>query len=92
MQKLRFSETDRSAFGSAELRIPLGTVPLLINWKSGIFGLVDAGRLWLDGESPGGWHTGFGGGVWISALGQTISAAYAHGDTNRFYLQKGLSF
>ena len=83
---------DRSAFGSAEIRIPFGSVPLLINWKSGIFGLVDAGRVWLDGESPGGWHTGFGGGVWISALGQTISAAYAHGDANRFYLQKGLSF
>lgn len=83
---------DRSAFGSAEVRVPLGNVPLLINWKSGVFGLVDAGRVWLDGGSPGGWHTGFGGGMWISALGQTFSAAFAHGDANRFYLQKGMSF
>ena len=84
---------DRTAFGSVELRMPLpGTVPLLINWKPGVFALADAGRVWLDGESPGGWHAGFGGGVWITALGQTFSAAFAHGDGNRFYVTKGMSF
>ena len=83
---------DRTAFGSVELRMPIGTIPLLINWKSGLFGLADVGRVWLDGDSPGGWHAGFGGGVWINALGQTFSAAFAHGDENRFYLQKGMSF
>ena len=83
---------DRTAFGSVELRMPMGTVPLLINWSSGVFALADAGRVWLDGESPGKWHTGLGAGVWITALGQTFSAAYAHGEGNRFYLTKGMSF
>jgi hypothetical protein len=83
---------DRTAFGSVELRMPFGTVPLLINWKSGVFALADAGRVWVDGESPGKWHTGIGAGVWITALGQTFSAAFAHGEGNRFYLNKGLSF
>jgi hypothetical protein len=83
---------DAAGFGSAEVRVPFGTIPLLINWKSGVFGLVDAGRVWLDGDSPGKWHTGIGGGVWLAALGQTLSVAFAHGDSNRFYLQKGMSF
>ena len=84
---------DAAAFGSAEIRAPLsGTFPLLINWNPGVFGLVDAGRVWLDGDSPGKWHAGYGGGVWLSALGQTFSVVFAHGDSNRFYLQKGMSF
>jgi hypothetical protein len=57
-----------------------------------VFGLMDVGRVWLDGESPGGWHKGVGGGLWFSSLGQTFSVAYAHGDEHRFYLQKGMSF
>ena len=83
---------DAAGFGSAEVRVPFGIVPLLINWKSGVFGLVDAGRVWLDGDSPGKWHAGIGGGVWLAALGQTLSVAFAHGDSNKFYLQKGMSF
>ena len=69
-----------------------GRLPLLINWKYGVFALADAGRVWLDGESPGGWHAGLGGGMWINALGQTFSAAFAHGEGNRFYLTKGMAF
>jgi hemolysin activation/secretion protein len=84
---------DAAAFGSAEIRVPLsGTFPLLINWNPGVFALVDAGRVWLDGDSPGKLHAGYGGGVWLSALGQTFSVVFAHGDSNRFYLQKGMSF
>jgi hypothetical protein len=65
---------------------------LLIIWNAGVFALADAGRVWVDGDSPGGWHTGIGGGIWLTALGQTFSVAAAHGDGNRFYLQKGMSF
>ncbi|MBA2706634.1 MAG: hypothetical protein H0U59_02370 [Gemmatimonadaceae bacterium] len=83
---------DRSAFGSAELRLPVGTVPLFVRWKLGVFGLADVGRVWLDGESPGGWHSGFGGGLWLSSLGQAFSVAFANGEGNRFYIKRGLSF
>ncbi len=83
---------DKAAFGSAEVRVPIGILPVLIKWNAGVFGLVDAGRVWLDGDSPGGWHKGYGGGIWLSALGQALSFAYAHGEENRFYVQKGLFF
>lgn len=83
---------DRAAYGSAELRVPVTKVAVILRWNVGVFGLADAGRVWVDGESPGDWHTGFGGGVWFSALGQAFSAAYAHGEEGRVYLQTGLSF
>jgi hypothetical protein len=83
---------DTSTSGSAELRIPTGTVPLFIRWNTGVFGLADAGRVWFDGRSEGAWHTSVGGGIWLSSLGQTFSLAYAHGDGHHFYLQNGLSF
>src|SRR5690606_2048754 len=57
---LRGFETDRFAgdaalFGSSELHLPLGTVELLVRGDLGVFGLADAGRVWFDGESDGGW-------------------------------------
>jgi hypothetical protein len=85
----RFSG-DASVDGSTELRVPVGTVNLLLRWNAGIFGLADAGRVWASGESAGQWHTGFGGGVWLEALGRAISVAYARGDEHRFYLKAGL--
>lgn len=83
---------DRSAFGRAEVRIPVGRVPLLVRWRVGAFGLAETGRVWYDGDSPGGWHTGVGGGLWFSSLGQTFSFAYAHGEEHRVYVQKGMFF
>ncbi|MGQ0561745.1 MAG: BamA/TamA family outer membrane protein, partial [Gemmatimonadota bacterium] len=71
---------DTSAYGSAELRWPATSLPLFLRWQLGVFGLADAGRVWFDGESDGGWHTAFGGGFWLSALGQSFSFAYARGE------------
>jgi len=85
----RFSG-DAAVDGSTELRVPVGTVNLLLRWNTGIFGLADVGRVWMSGESDGGWHTGFGGGVWLEALGRAISIGYAKGDVNRIYLKTGL--
>jgi hypothetical protein len=83
---------DAAAFGSAELRVPVMPVELLVRWELGVFGLADAGRVWMDGESPGGWHAGFGGGVWLRSLGQSASVSYAYGEEGRVYLNLGLSF
>jgi hypothetical protein len=83
---------DEMAFGSAEVRVPIGVLPFLIRWNVGVFGLADAGRVWMDKESEGDWHKSVGGGVWFSTLGQTFSIAYARGEEGRVYLQKGVSF
>jgi hypothetical protein len=83
---------DTSASGSVELRAPIGTVPLLIRWNVGVFGLADAGRVWFEGQSEGGWHASVGGGFWLTSFGQTFSVAYAHGDEHSLYIRRGLSF
>lgn len=83
---------DAAAYGSAELRAPVMPVELLIRWDLGVFGLADAGRVWFEGNSPGGWHTSYGAGLWLDALDNVVSAAWARGETDRFYLQLGLSF
>jgi len=85
----RFSG-DAAVDGSTELRVPVGTINLFLRWNAGIFGLADVGRVWSSGESEGGWHTGFGGGVWFEAFGKAINAAYARGDEHRFYLKTSL--
>jgi outer membrane translocation and assembly module TamA len=83
---------DAAVYGGAELRLPLGTLPLLVNGEVGVFGLADAARVWHDGDSPGGWHTGVGGGAWFGVFGRAVSAAYAHGERGRFYVWAGLPF
>ena len=76
---------DASAFGSAEVRVRVaGPV--------GVLGMADAGRVWFDGESADGWHTGFGGGAFASAGGRSLSAVYAHGERGILYLRLGLPF
>jgi hypothetical protein len=81
---------DAALDGSTELRVPVGTLNLLLRWDVGVFGLADVGRVWFDGQSDGGWHTGVGGGLWLTALGRTVSVAYARGEEHRFYLKGGL--
>jgi hypothetical protein len=83
---------DAAAYGSAELRVPLGTVRHIVSGELGVFGLADAARVWYDGASPGGIHTAFGGGFWFAAFDRAISAAYAHGERGRFYVWSGLPF
>lgn len=83
---------DATAFGSAELRQPLGQVKLLVRGRLGVFALVDAGRVWMDGESPGDWHTDYGGGVWFEALGYVGTLTIARGDVTRWYVGLGLPY
>lgn len=92
---LRGFETDRFAgdaavYGSTELHVPVTTVTLLVRGDLGVFGLADAGRVYVDGDSPGGWHTSYGGGVWFSSLGRTLSVTYATGEIGRLYLRLGM--
>jgi hypothetical protein len=76
---------DASAFGGAELRVPLfGSV--------GALALADAGRVWVDGESEGGWHAAAGAGAYLRAGAQTLSVFYAQGERGILYLRLGLPF
>jgi outer membrane protein assembly factor BamA len=59
---------DASLFGSAELRVPIASFPLLLPWNVGALGFVDVARVYVDGDSPGGWHQGTGAGIWIGVV------------------------
>lgn len=83
---------DAAAFGSAELRLPITRVTLLTRGDLGLLGFTDAGRVWLDGESEGGWHTSYGGGLFFGSLGQTFTVTYAKGEEGRVYLSYGFPF
>lgn len=86
---------DASAYGSAELRIRLGNFFFMLPGEVGVFGLADVGRVFVEGDSPGGWHTGFGGGVWFSFLDtrSAISVSMvASEERNAFYMGVGFGF
>jgi outer membrane protein assembly factor BamA len=86
---------DASAYGSAELRLALAHFDLVLPTQLGVFGLADAGRVFLDGESSDTWHTAFGGGVSLSYLQRayTLSVALAAGDERTaVYIQAGFGF
>jgi surface antigen Omp85-like protein len=59
---------DAAVYGSADLRIPLTRIKLVVPGQQGIFGFVDGGRVYLRGEVSDKWHSSFGGGVWFTFL------------------------
>ena len=86
---------DAAAFGSAELRLSLLRAVLLLPAEAGIFGLADAGRVWLDGESSSTWHHGLGGGLWVALLDRAaaFSAALVRGeDRTGLYISADAGF
>jgi surface antigen Omp85-like protein len=65
---------DASVSGSSEVRLTLLQSRGFLPARWGIFGNVDAGRVYVNGQSPGGWHTGAGGGVWAALLDRANTA------------------
>ncbi|HEX6924619.1 MAG TPA: BamA/TamA family outer membrane protein [Longimicrobiaceae bacterium] len=87
---------DAMVFGNAEARLPLGKVKWIVRGDLGVLGLADAGRVYVDGESPGGWHTAYGGGLWfrfrVRSTLIAASALYAEGDHGTIYFKFGVPF
>lgn len=80
---------DASLYGSLAWRHRLFQPLLLLPFDMGWFLIGEAGRVWLDGESPGDWHWDFGGGFWFSPffrqLSFTIALAYSREDTRLLF-------
>jgi hypothetical protein len=87
MSRNRFAG-DAYTFGNAELRLRL------TKWL-GVFGLTDAGRVFLDGEDSDRWHTSVGGGLWFSFSKDkhvlSFTSARSEGHVS-FYIKSGLAF
>jgi outer membrane protein assembly factor BamA len=86
---------DASVYGSAELRFRLRRITIMVPGTIGLFGLADVARVYVDGESPGGWHTGLGGGLWLSFVdpSRTMTIGFASGEERSvFYLGMGFAY
>ena len=95
-QKNRFAG-DTALYGNSELRLVLTQIELFVAGELGLFGIADAGRVFFeeDPASADKWHTGIGGGIWLSFLQRrhTLSAAFVKGDDlTGVYLRSGFMF
>ena len=86
---------DAALHGTAELQIPVAQFGFVLPLDVGIFGYADAGRVYLDGESPGGWHKGAGVGFWVGILNPATAISLEFGDQRGrtgIRIRTGLSF
>jgi len=59
---------DEAVYGSAELRIPVVGFAFILPIDIGVYVYSNTGRVYVQHESPDGWHTSSGAGVWIGIL------------------------
>ncbi len=86
---------DGALYGNAELRLGLARLFVLVPEELGVFGLADAGRVYLAGETSDRWHAAVGGGVWVAFLSRTntLSVAAARSvEGTRAYVRAGFGF
>jgi hypothetical protein len=86
---------DAALAATAELRIPLASFSLILPLDVGVFGLAETGRVYLDGESPGGWHGAMGGGFWIGVIDPTSALSFSFTNNQErtgIFIKAGLSF
>lgn len=63
---------DASLYATAELRLPVARLTLLLPLNVGLLGTADVGRVYVKGDSPFGWHNAIGAGFWIGFHETTI--------------------
>jgi hypothetical protein len=85
---------DASLFGNSELRIPVASIRSLLPIDIGVLGFADAGRVYVDGNSPGGWHRVAGGGLWFGVLDPYtgVSVVFTSSKDSRVVVGTGLRF
>jgi len=85
---------DASVFGNSELRVPVWSVRTWLPLDFGLLGVADAGRVYVKRESPGGWHTVVGGGLWVGVLDPAtgVSVVLTNSKDSRVVVGTGLPF
>ncbi|HYN80720.1 MAG TPA: hypothetical protein VES88_04405 [Gemmatimonadaceae bacterium] len=83
-----------SLYGSGELRVPIAKFPLILPLDVGALGFVDMARVYVDGESPGGWHKGTGAGFWIGIIRPetSLTVLYTNNPDRRVLTSLGFAF
>jgi len=89
----RFSG-DASLYYNTELRLALGQVKNnFLPFYYGVFGFYDQGRVYYQGSSPGGWHSGYGAGFYIAPVVETLALAVSYQKSvESSLIQFGLGF
>ncbi len=85
---------DASLYYNSELRFALGqSKNHFLPFRYGVFGFYDQGRVYYNGSSPGGWHAGYGGGIYLAPVVETLafSVSYQISEENSL-IQFGLGF
>ncbi len=85
---------DASLYGSIELRVPIARFPLILPLDVGVLDFADAGRVYLNGDSPGGWHTAAGAGFWVGIVnpGTSINVLFTNRHDRRTVANVGFAF
>ncbi|MFC7668547.1 hypothetical protein ACFQT0_15125 [Hymenobacter humi] len=85
---------DASLYYNTELRVALGQVKNgFLPFYYGIFGFYDQGRVYYQGNSPDGWHSGYGGGFYIAPVVETLAFSISYQQSKEStLLQFGLGF
>jgi hypothetical protein len=92
---------DAALVSNTELRAALGSYNSILPMRFGLLGLADVGRVFLASESSSRWHTGTGGGLWLTILAAvpgyqvstTLNAVVVASDEGTsFYLSSGSAF
>jgi hypothetical protein len=85
---------DASIYGSSELRVPVAKFPLVLPLDVGLLGFADAGRVYVDGDSPGGWHNAEGGGFWVGLAdpGLNLNVLFTNRSDKRVIVNLGFTY
>ncbi len=85
---------DAALHGSAELRVPIVAFPFILPLNVGALGFVESGRVFVDGESPGGWHTGVAAGFWLGVLnpGTSLTVMLTNQQERRWLFGLGFDY
>jgi hypothetical protein len=85
---------DASLYGTTELRYPIAQFPLILPLDVGAIAFLDAGRVYMNGDSPGGWHTATGAGFWVGFLnpGPNLNVLLTNRRDRRILTSLGFAF
>ena len=69
-------------------------VATIVPTKIGVLGFSDAAKVFVDGDSPGGWHTAAGGGFWVGAVTdeRNVSVLFTNNRDRRMMVSLGFAF
>lgn len=86
-RKFRF-RGESMAYNNIEMRVKLADFrTYLFPGSLGFLAFHDVGRVWSKGDTSNKWHTGYGGGIWVSPLRRLVlTGSYAISNETKLVL------